>query len=436
MKTFLAVVGLAVTLYAAPAFAQDISGQWQGTLHAGQELRAVVKISKDSAGGFKADIFSIDQSPEPIGKQPVTLIGSTIKFAVPDYNASFEGQLSADHKTIKGIYTQGLPLPLELVKATKATAWVTDPSPHAVSFVTTTGKVKLEVLDWGGTGRPLVFIPGLGATAHVFDKFALQFAGKYHVYGVTRRGFGASDHPDPASGANYMADRLGDDVLTAIDALKLDRPTLAAWSLGGEEMSSIATRHPGKVSGLIYLDAAYAYGFYAPGNVVPAGSNLQIDMNDIRAKIDSTRTMQAAEASAVYDRLQKIDVPQLQADLAAAQAALAEIGPIPQPGKPPPETLQTRIVTAIMAGEQKYTEIKAPILAIFAVPAAVPANADDALRAFVAKQSVAQEAQVKRFEAANPAARVVRLANAQHAVFNSNPGDVVREMNAFLEGLE
>jgi pimeloyl-ACP methyl ester carboxylesterase len=31
--------------------------------------------------------------------------------------------------------------------------------------------VKLEVLDWGGTGRPLVLLSGLGDTAHVFDKF-------------------------------------------------------------------------------------------------------------------------------------------------------------------------------------------------------------------------------------------------------------------------
>lgn len=159
-------------------------------------------------------------------------------------------------------------------------------------------------------------------------------------------------------------------------------------------------------------------------------------MNDIRAKIDSTRTMQAAEAIAVFDKLQKIDVPHLQADLAAAQAALAEMGPLPQPGAPPPETLQTRIVAAIMAGEQKYTEIKASSLAIFAVPTSAPPNANDALRAFVEKQGVAQEAQVKRFEAANPTVRVVRLPNAQRAVFNSNPDDVAREMNAFLEGLE
>ncbi|HXP79866.1 MAG TPA: alpha/beta hydrolase, partial [Verrucomicrobiae bacterium] len=43
-----------------------------------------------------------------------------------------------------------------------------DPSPHTVQFVTVDTNVKLEVLDWGGVGRPLVLLAGGGNTAHVF----------------------------------------------------------------------------------------------------------------------------------------------------------------------------------------------------------------------------------------------------------------------------
>ena len=82
------------------------------------------------------------------------------------------------------------------------------------------------------------------------------------MVGVTRRGFG--DSSAPASG--YGADRLGDDVLAVIDALKISKPVLAGHSLGGEELSSIGSRHPEKVAGLIYLDAGYSYAFYAPGH--------------------------------------------------------------------------------------------------------------------------------------------------------------------------
>jgi len=47
-----------------------------------------------------------------------------------------------------------------------------DPSPHTIRFVTVEKGVRLEVLDWGGSGRPLVLLAGGGDTAHVFDDFA------------------------------------------------------------------------------------------------------------------------------------------------------------------------------------------------------------------------------------------------------------------------
>ena len=35
-----------------------------------------------------------------------------------------------------------------------------DPSPHRIQFVTVDEGVRLEVLDWGGTGRPVVLLAG------------------------------------------------------------------------------------------------------------------------------------------------------------------------------------------------------------------------------------------------------------------------------------
>jgi non-heme chloroperoxidase len=78
----------------------------------------------------------------------------------------------------------------------------TDSSPHKVQFVTVEEGVQLEVLDWGGSGWPLIFLAGAGDTAHRFDGFAPQFTAHHHVYGITRRGSGASSKPAPANG-NY-----------------------------------------------------------------------------------------------------------------------------------------------------------------------------------------------------------------------------------------
>ena len=138
-----------------------------------------------------------------------------------------------------------------------------DTSPHKTEFVTVDKDVRLEVLDWGGTGRPLVLLTGQAANARIFDEFALNFTARHHVYGITRRGYGLSDKPAPTA-ENYDANRLGDDVLAVIDALKLDRPYVAGHSIAGEELSSIGTRRPERVAGLIYLDAHGPAAFYDP----------------------------------------------------------------------------------------------------------------------------------------------------------------------------
>ena len=136
----------------------------------------------------------------------------------------------------------------------------TNSSPHKVQFVTVEKGVQLEVLDWGGRGRPLIFLAGNGDTAHAFDNFAPKFTGQNHVYGITRKGFGASSKPAPANG-NYSADHLGDDILAVMQALRIERPVLVGHSLAGEELSSIGSRFPNKVSGLIYLDAVAGFVF-------------------------------------------------------------------------------------------------------------------------------------------------------------------------------
>jgi non-heme chloroperoxidase len=351
---------------------QDLTGDWQGTLKVrGMELRTIVRITKSDSGEWTGTLKSIDQSPDwgmDIATSSFTVQRSNVKFAIDQIRGSYEGTLSADGTKITGTWTQGLPLPLELRRATPETAF-RDPAQHSVQLVTVDKDVKLEVLDWGGTGRPLVLLAGLGNTAHVFDKFALKLTPAYHVYGITRRGFG--DSSAPASG--YAADRLGDDVLAVMDSLKIAKPVLAGHSLGGEELSSIGTRHPEKAAGLIYLDAGYSYA-YDDGSV----------------------------------------------------------GPSPQPpaGQPGP-------VGAIGAGMQKYKDIHGPILAIFATPHTPPAqfaNNPQQREAFNAQEAIAEK-QVSAFEKGLPSAKVVRIPNADHFVFVSNEADVLKEMNAFIAGL-
>src|SRR5262249_40295165 len=138
------------------------------------------------------------------------------------------------------------------------------------------------VLDWGGKGPPLVLLAGGGDTAHAYDKFALNFISHHHVYAITRRSVGASSSPDPTE-ENYNSDRLGDDVLAVMSPLQIDQPGNAGHSFAGEELSSIGSRYPERVSGLVYLDAGGPYALYTPANL----ASINMDAVDMRKKLDA-----------------------------------------------------------------------------------------------------------------------------------------------------
>ena len=133
---------------------------------------------------------------------------------------------------------------IALLGAQPATTW-RDPSPHRTRLVTVDSSVRLEVLDWGGSGRPIVLL-GCYLTAHVYDDIAPKLTDRFRVYGITRRGLGASDKP--ASG--YSVQRSADDVLEVLEALKLQKPILVGTSCGGWVVTALGGRHGNRLGGL------------------------------------------------------------------------------------------------------------------------------------------------------------------------------------------
>lgn len=430
MKRSLMLILGSVVLSGGMLNAQDITGDWQGTLNVAGGLRMVLKISKPDGGGLKAAVYSIDQMPDPLPVSSIALSGADLAFSIDALHVSYQGKLSADGSSISGSFTQGKAFPLDFKRATAETAWSIDSSPHKVQFISVDKDIKLEVLDWGGSGRPLILLAGLGATAHVFDRFALKLTPAHHVYGITRRGFGTSSAPAPANGS-YASDRLGDDVLAVIDALKLERPVLAGHSAAGEELSSIGSRYPSKVAGLIYLDAGYAYAYYDPSR-----GDLAIDRSELRKELEAYSDLAPLrDQKASIKHLLEVSLPRFEKDLRGMQKRLDGV---PETAFAPSNTPETQIAAAVMAGARKYSGVTCPVLAFFAVPqnmGPMP-GMDAAKRAELAAADLeSRTAQANAFESGNPSARVVRLANASHAVFLSNEADVLREMQAFLAKL-
>ena len=107
---------------------QSLADAWQGTLHAGRDLRIVMKVSKGDDGGYKAVLYSIDQGGDGIPATTMVVDGTTVKFSVKPIDGTYEGKISSDGKTITGNWTQGPnPLPLTLTRATPETEWTIPP---------------------------------------------------------------------------------------------------------------------------------------------------------------------------------------------------------------------------------------------------------------------------------------------------------------------
>jgi non-heme chloroperoxidase len=317
------------------------------------------------------------------------------------------------------------PLLLCIASMKAQNAATPDISPHAVQMVAVEPTVELEVLDWGGTGRPLLLLAGMGDTAHVFDAFAPKLAAKYHVYGITRRGFGVSSKPEFIA-ANYNAARLGDDVLAVISALHLSRPIVAGHSLAGEELSDIGFHHPDAVAGIIYLDAGYSYALYdqAHGQIMLDALKLHDMLPQIvPGKIPSDVPKSLNE---ILEQL-KLMEKEIVEYLPLLPPSSSGQGPRPDP---PP------YLYAIFSGQESFPTIHAPALVIFAVPHDFGPTDNSASRAQLeARDLRITEYQVKAFETQVPAAHIVRIPHASHYVFRSNEGEVLREMNAFIAGL-
>lgn len=297
-----------------------------------------------------------------------------------------------------------------------------DSSPHKAQFVTVEKGVQLEVLDWGGLGKPIIFLAGSGDTAHAFDNFAPKFNDQHHVYAITRKGFGVSSKPEPANG-NYSADRLGDDVLAVIQSLRIERPVLVGHSIAGEELSSIGSRFPNKVSSLIYLDAIASWSFYDP-----AHPQAEIEMNGIKKRIEEIEGGGVDE----QEKLRELEVA-----IAAFETVLHQNNEDvksmpPLPPRPP-------IGAAMNFGVEKYTTIPVPVLAIVACPhdwSHFFPNDPERRAARLAADTAACSQRAEAFARGVPTARVVRIPNADHYVYRSNEPQVIEELNKFLATLQ
>ena len=181
------------------ADAQDIVGDWQGTLtNAGAELRLVLHIMKLPDGSLKATMDSVDQGANGIPIKSTSLNNSKLTLDVAAVNGSYEGTVNKDASEIDGTWTQSHSLPLNFMRTTtpiKTEHKAAKPSDIDGAWMGTldTGAVKLRVVfhikntedgltatmdspDQGMNGMPTTSVTRNGASLKIEAK---QIAGSY-----------------------------------------------------------------------------------------------------------------------------------------------------------------------------------------------------------------------------------------------------------------
>jgi pimeloyl-ACP methyl ester carboxylesterase len=110
-----------------------------------------------------------------------------------------------------------------------------------------------------GTGRPLILLHGgLGSTEMFGDNIPALAKGR-QVIGVDLQGHGRTADIDRP----LRTDLMSDDIAALIKHLKLDRPDIMGYSLGGGVALFTAIRHPEVVGRLVVVSTPFRRdGFY------------------------------------------------------------------------------------------------------------------------------------------------------------------------------
>jgi len=293
-------------------------------------------------------------------------------------------------------------------------------SEHEIRFVEVAPGVRLEVLDWGGQGNAVVLLAGHGNTAHVFDDFAPSLKDRFHVLGITRRGFGASSEP---SGGYDLATMVS-DIAHVLDALNLERVDLVGHSIAGDEITRFALTYPEKVGKLVYLDAAYD----------------RVEEQKLEAKFPKL----PRQSEPVHGSVDQMREFVARTEIMLPEAEIRATRVFGRDGKYVREVTPDWILrdVANMVEHPEYGRFRAPMLALYSVytePSQLAPRykeADPGVRRSIEQifgewQQFA-EAQRSSLRKSAPGAHVVEIRGANHYLFISNREEVVREVREFL----
>jgi len=255
------------------------------------------------------------------------------------------------HRILLLLAFLGLPLLAQAPpKVPKNVDW-SDPSPHTNAYIVANG-VRLNYLDWGGSGPVLILIHGLCGDPHVFDDLAPAFTDRYRVIAYARRGHGRSEAKAP-----YDTATLTEDLRGLMDGLDIAKASLAGHSMGGNEITAMAGTHPNRVERIIYLEGAYDWGDPA---CAAAFKGAPFSWDPPASALKSLDAWRAWNQAVIYPAVE--ENRRFEAEI----RDLVELQPDGSVKLRMDAATTQAVDSACHAGRRDYTRVHVPALAVFA----------------------------------------------------------------------
>ncbi|MBC3190485.1 alpha/beta hydrolase [Pseudonocardia sp. C8] len=260
---------------------------------------------------------------------------------------------------------------------------------RAVSRWARNGDLRLHVLDYEGTGTPVLILPGITSPAITMDFVARELTDLCRPLLLDVRGRGLSD-----SGRSWTLDDYASDVLAVLSELDLGtEPVLLGHSMGARIAAVTANRRP--LRGTVLVDPPLS----GPGRG-PYPTTLEAFLGQLA---EAVRGTDADEVAKAWPRW-----PRAEQELRARWLSSCD----------------EAAIRATHAGFENED--------FFDAWPSVPAPATVL---YGAGSPVVTAGGAAEIAAANPAAELVAIPDAGHMVFWDNPDEALRLLRAALEPL-
>jgi pimeloyl-ACP methyl ester carboxylesterase len=311
------------------------------------------------------------------------------------------------------------------MEAQTSVAW-SGTAAHKSGFVTANG-IRLHYLDWGGLGPVLILIHGGLDNAHIFDDLAPAFTGHFRVIAYDLRGHGRSEAKGPFDTSTRIQDLCG-----FMDSLVIAKAHLAGWSLGGNDITAMASTHPERVESIVYLEGAYDWGDPA---LADAFKSLPIDF---QAPASAMSSLDA------YQEYQKTIWLPAVSDTSRVEAYVRDLVVIQSDGTVRPrmtDSVTQEVLRTTLTDQRDYTKVRTPALAIYAETFFDVRNGDPAQ---LAKNLDWEQKYMAPFRAASiervrrelPSVEIAKVPGTHKGFVFTSREEVVSAMQQFLYGTE